>query len=324
MPLSGLSNDGLKLILFGGKGGVGKTTCAVVTGLYLSGSVPIATPSPATPAADKVLLISTDPAHSISDSLGQTIGSEIKAVVGVPHLSALEISAEKSLSRFKLDHEKEIKQIFATSTNLDEEDIDSAFALTIPGMDEVMGFKTIVDLIEAASYDKFIIDTAPTGHALRLVTLPELLDDWIKVMAKMRWKYRYMIQRFAGDYSPDKGDDFLLTMKKTVKKIDNLLKDPERCEFIAVTIPEDMAILETERLIHSLGVYGIKVKQLVVNNVLESRDCDFCRERHKDQEKYIAKIYNKFAGLNITLLPLQATELKGIASLQAYKDRLFI
>ena len=69
-----------------------------------------------------------------------------------------------------------------------------------------MGFKTIVDLIEEGKFDKYIVDTAPTGHALRLLTLPELLDDWIKVMAKMRWKYRYMVTSFAGKYKPDSAD----------------------------------------------------------------------------------------------------------------------
>ena len=77
-----------------------------------------------------------------------------------------------------------------------------------------MGFKTIVDLIEEGKFDKYVVDTAPTGHALRLLTLPELLDDWIKVMAKMRWKYRYMVASFAGKYRTDSADDFLIKHEK--------------------------------------------------------------------------------------------------------------
>src|SRR3990172_248577 len=147
----------LKLILFGGKGGVGKTTCAASSGLYLSKYF-------------RTLLISTDPAHSLSDSLGQEIGDQIREVRGVKNLYALEVSAEKALSNFKIEYEDEIKNILDTSTNLDHEDINSLFALPIPGIDEVMGFKTILDLIEKAEYDKYIVDTAPTGHALRLLT----------------------------------------------------------------------------------------------------------------------------------------------------------
>lgn len=311
MALTGLKEDALKLILFGGKGGVGKTTCASSTGFYLARQ------------GYKVLVISTDPAHSLSDSLGQKIGDETKGVEGVKNLSALEVNAQKALSQFKVKYEAQIKKIFDTSTYLDQEDIDSIFALPIPGIDEVMGFKTIVDLIEEAKFDKYIIDTAPTGHALRLLTLPELLDEWIKVLAKMRWKYRYMVETFSGKYNPDEGDDFLVEMKKTVKKIEGLLKDQNKCEFIAVTIPEDMAILETERLINNLNKYGIKVRQLAVNNVLELRDCEFCRERSKAQEEYVKQIRRKFSNLKTTIIPLQPREVKGIESLDNFKGFLF-
>lgn len=310
MALTGLLEPSLKLVLFGGKGGVGKTTCATSTGLYLAMDF-------------KTLLFSTDPAHSLSDSLSQKIGDEIKEVKGIKNLSALEVSAEKALSKFKIEYEDEIKKIFDTSTYLDHEDIDSLLALPIPGIDEVMGFKTIVDLIEQAQFDKYIGDTAPTGHALRLLTLPELLDEWIKVLAKMRWKYRYMVTRFAGKYRTDSADDFLMSMKKTVKKIEGLLKDQNRCEFIVVTIPEDMAILETERLLNNLNNYGIKVKQLVVNNVLESSECQFCRERKKGQEKYMNQIRKKFSNLKMTVIPLQPREVKGMDTLENFKKLLF-
>ena len=311
MALTGLKEDGLKLILFGGKGGVGKTTCASSAGLYLAKE------------GFKTLVISTDPAHSLADSLGQKIGDQIKEVQGVKNLSALEVNAQVALSQFKIKYESKIKKIFDTSTYLDQEDVDAFFALPIPGIDEVMGFKTIVDLIDDAKFDKYIVDTAPTGHALRLLTLPELLDEWIKVLAKMRWKYRYMVESFSGKYSPDEGDDFLVEMKKTVKKIENLLKDGKRSEFVAVTIPEDMAILETEKLVNDLNRYGIKVRQLLVNNVLESRDCQFCRERSKAQEEYIKQIRRKFSSLKTMVIPLQAQEVKGIESLEKMSRRLF-
>jgi arsenite-transporting ATPase len=310
MGLTGLTKNSLNLILFGGKGGVGKTTCASCTGLYLSKDF-------------KTLLISTDPAHSLADSLGQEIGGEIKEVKGVKNLSALEISAEKALSKFKLRYESQIRKILDTSTYLDQEDIASVFALPIPGIDEVMGFKMIVDLIEEAKFDKYIVDTAPTGHALRLLTLPDLLDDWVKVMAKMRWKYRYMVTTFRGKYKPDEGDDFLFEMKKAVKRIEGLLRDSQRCEFIAVTIPEDMAIKETERLIKSLDQYGMKVRQLVINNVFPECTCHFCQARREGQDKYIREIRDKFSDLKTTITPLQPREVKGIESLENFEEVLF-
>jgi arsenite-transporting ATPase len=310
MGLQGLKNASLKLILFGGKGGVGKTTCASATALYLAEDF-------------KTLLFSTDPAHSLADSLGQKLDDKPRKVNGIKNLSALEVNAEKALLKFKAEHGNEIKRIVETGTNLDTEDIDLVFALPIPGMDEVMGFKTMIDLIDEAKFDKYIVDTAPTGHALRLLTSPRLLDDWVKVMAKMRWKYRYMVERFAGQYTGDEGDDFLLSLKKTIRKIEDLLCDPNRCEFIAVTIPADMAILETERLINNLGKYGIKVRQLVINNVLESDGCQFCREKRKEQDRYINLIRGKFDGLKTTIFPLYAHEIKGLMVLADFKKQLF-
>jgi arsenite-transporting ATPase len=310
MGLKGLKETSLKLILFGGKGGVGKTTCACSTALYLAEDF-------------KTLLFSTDPAHSLADSLEQKLNDEPKEVKAVKNLSALEVNAEKALSKFKTEHEDEIKRIVETGTNLDAEDIDSVFALPIPGMDEVMGFKTMIDLIDEAKFDKYIVDTAPTGHALRLLSSPKLLDEWVKVMAKMRWKYRYMVERFAGKYEPDKGDDFLLSMKKTVKKIDDLLRDQTRCEFIAVTIPEDMAVLETARLITNLDKFGIKVRQMVINNVVESDGCKFCREKRKEQDRYINLIRRKFNGLKATMVPACSHEIKGLTTLADFKKQLF-
>jgi len=311
MGLTGLGDAPLKLILFGGKGGVGKTTCAASAGLYLSETF-------------KTLIISTDPAHSLSDSLGQKIGDGIEDIENVKNLSAIEISAKTAFSAFKARYEKEIKKIIDTSTYLDPEDVESVFALPIPGIDEVMGLKTIIDLIEEGRFDKFIVDTAPTGHALRLLTLPDMLDDWIRVMARMRWKYRYVATTFGGKYRPDEGDDFLVEMKKTVTRIHGLFKDGKRCEFIVVTIPEDMAVQETQRMIGDLNAYGIKVRQLVINNVVPRSDhCEFCIDKMKWQEVYIDYLGKQIGSTRITIIPLSPREVKGIDALGNFKELLF-
>ncbi len=310
MGLKGLKEPLLKLILFGGKGGVGKTTCACSAALCLAEDF-------------KTLVFSTDPAHSLSDSMGQTIGDQIKEVKGIKNLSALEVNAEKALAKFKIEHQGQLKKIMDTGTNLDDEDIDSILSLPIPGMDEMMGFKTMIDLIDEAAFEKYVVDTAPTGHALRLLSSHKLMDDWIKVMAKMRWKYRYMVETFAGKYRPDEGDDFLLTMKKVVKRIEDLLRDQNRSEFIPVTIPEDMAILETERLINSLSTYGIKVRQLIINNVLQSNGCQFCSEKARENQKYINQIERKFGRLERTIIPSQPREIRGLKALEDFKELLF-
>jgi arsenite-transporting ATPase len=312
VPLSGLFNKSLKLIFFGGKGGVGKTTCSASTALYLAEK------------GVKTLLFSTDPAHSLSDSLGQKIGEQIKQVKGVENLDALEISAEKSLVEFKREHEEEIREILETGTYLDEEDISQVLSLSIPGLDEVMGFKTIIDLMGQGEHDKYIVDTAPTGHALRLLSFPELLDDWIKVMAKIRWKYRYMVQSFSGRYDPDKADDLLLSLKKTVKKMQEIFKDPDQSEFIVVTVPEEMVVSETSHLVKMLKSYKVPLRHLVVNHIVlnEDHSCSFCRERRSHQLKYIEKIKLGFGDLEVSFLPLLPYEVRGLDRLREFGKRL--
>jgi len=310
MALAGLENNDLKLIIFGGKGGVGKTSCAIATALALSENF-------------KTLLISTDPAHSVSDCLEQQIGFKVQEVAGHKNLAAIEVVADEALSRFKTEHHGELKKLLETSTYLDNEDIDEMLTLSIPGIDEIMSFKTIIDFIEEGQYDKYVVDTAPTGHALRLISSPKLLDAWIKVAARMRWKYRYMVTRFSGTYKQDEVDAFLLSLKKTVKRIENLLKDKTKCEFIPVCIPEAMAIMETGRLLADLGTSGIISRQIIVNNVMVSEDCSFCKRRKAGQLKYIQQISKIFNHLNKVEVPLFAEEIKGIEALHQLKMFLF-
>lgn len=310
MTLTGLENSDLKLIIFGGKGGVGKTSCAVATALELSENY-------------KTLLISTDPAHSVSDCLGQQVGYKVVKVDGASNLSAIEVIAEEALSVFKTEHQSELKKLLTTSTNLDNEDIDEMLSLSIPGIDEIMSFKAIIDFIEEGQYDKYVVDTAPTGHALRLISSPRMLDAWIKVAAKMRWKYRYLITSFAGSYKQDEVDTFLLSLKKTVKRIEGLLQDKAKCNFIPVCIPEAMAISETTRLLADLEDFNIKARQIIINHVNVSEDCNFCKRRKAGQLKYIEQINEIFSELNKVEIPEFAEEIQGLESLKELRKFLF-
>ena len=310
MALAGLGNKDLNLIIFGGKGGVGKTSCAIATALALSQNF-------------KTLLISTDPAHSLSDCLEQQIGYSIVNIEGAANLSAIEVVAEEAMSEFIGSNRDELKKLLSTSTNLDDDDIEEMLALSVPGIDEVMSFKTIIDFMEEGNYEKYVVDTAPTGHALRLLSSPELLDEWIKMAAKMRWKYRYMITSFSGSYQPDDVDTLLLSLKKTVKRIENTLHDKNKCEFVPVCIPEAMAVNETERLINDLTKFGIFPGQMVVNNVMVSEGCDFCRKRKVGQSHYLKMIRERFRGLNVVEIPLFTVEIKGLRTLKRLIEFLF-
>ena len=310
MALTGLENKDLKLIIFGGKGGVGKTSCAIATALSLAENF-------------KTLLISTDPAHSISDCLEQQIGFNVVKVENTSNLSAIEVIADEALAIFINEHKLEMRKLLETSTNLDNEDINEMMTLSIPGIDEVMSFKTIIDFIEDGQYEKYVVETAPTGHALRLISSPKLLDEWIKVAAKMRWKYRYMITSFSGSYHQDDVDTFLFNLKKTVKRIENLLRDRTKCEFIPVCIPELMAISETRRLLNDLNKFEIIPQQIIINNVMVSDGCDFCKQRKLSQLPHLHEISNSFSTLNKVEVQMFAREIKGLDTLNQLRNCLF-
>ena len=177
--------------------------------------------------------------------------------------------------------------------------------------------------MDSQDYDLYIVDTAPTGHTLRLLALPELLDEWIKFLASLRWRYHYMVERFSGKEKIEKADEFLLMMKKTVKKVRGLLQDPEKTEFIVVTIPEAMGVLETEDLIKDLEKTHIPTSHIIINNIFPESKCDLCKSRRKNQEQYINEIKKKFSNFNISEIILQPEEIRGIKNLKNLAGELF-
>lgn len=310
MSLSDLSNASLQFVLFGGKGGVGKTTMAAATAIELA-------------RTQKVLLFTTDPAPSLADSFGQAIGNQPTAVTGIQNLFAMEIDARKVLKEFQEQYGNEILEILQQGTYLADEETEELFRLEIPGLDEVMSFKKIMDFMESSDYQIYLVDTAPTGHTLRLLTLPELLDNWIKFLATLRWKYHTMVRHFAREEQTTRTDKFLLDMKRTVKRVKGLLQNAEKAEFVVVTIAEKMAVAETEHLIKNLGQMQVPSHHIIINNIFPHEACDFAEQRRASQEKYIQAMKEKFRTWNITQVVLQPTEIQGIAGLQMLGAQLF-
>ena len=139
----------------------------------------------------------------------------------------------------------------------------------------------------------------------------------------MRWKYRYLITSFAGTYKQDEVDTFLLSLKKTVKRIESLLQDKAKCNFIPVCIPEAMAISETTRLLADLEDFNIKARQIVINHVMVSEDCSFCKQRKAGQTKYIQQINEIYSELDKVEIPEFAEEIQGLKSLKELIKFLF-
>lgn len=311
MSLTKLLDESLQFIMFGGKGGVGKTTMAAATAVELA-------------KHKKVLIFTTDPAPSLADSFGQAVGNEPTAVAGAGNLFAMEIDAKKVLAEFKQEYGQDILDILQQGTYLADKETEEIFNLDIPGLDEVMSLKKIMDFMDSLDYQVYIVDTAPTGHTLRLLMLPELLDNWIKFLAGLRWKYHAITRQFAQEARIEKADKFLLDMKKTVKKVRALLQDPDKTEFVVVTIAEKMGVAETEDLIASLNQMHIPSKHIIINNIFPKIESDFTEMRRKTQQKYIQEIKQKFATYTVTEVGLQQCEIQGIDSLKNLAGQLFL
>jgi arsenite-transporting ATPase len=311
MSLKPLLKKNFEFILFGGKGGVGKTSCASACALKLAD------------AGRKTLLFSTDPAHSLSNSWDQKFGNVPQAVKGVKNLAALEIDAAAVMEEFKKEYGEELTELFETSTYLDKEDIGSILTLPVPGMDEIMGLKKIMDFMEEKEYEVYVADTAPTGHTLRLLAMPQVIDHWIKVAAKMRWKYRYMVSRFSGKEFEVSVDRFLLDLKKAVRRVHEHLTNAQRSEFVVVTLAEAMVVRQTEDLVAALRREGIPSRHMIVNHLTPEGDCAFCRNRRKGQSRYVNELKQKFPEHEFTLVNEQMQEIRGKERLELLASLLF-
>ena len=313
MALRTLLNQPLQFIMFGGKGGVGKTTMASATALRLAKEY----------SKKKVLIFTTDPAPSLGDAFDQKITDKPTAIKGINNLFAMEIDAHKVFEEFKEEYGDDILDILQQGTYLEDKETENMFNLDIPGLDEIMGLKKITDFMNSQEYQIYIVDTAQTGHTLRLLTLPDLLDKWIKFLAGLRWKYHVMVAQFARKEVLEKADKFLLEMKKTVKTVKRLLQDSEKTEFVVVTIPEAMGVAETEDLISNLEKFSIPSHHIIINNVFPIMPSDFAKARRDFQEKHINTIKKQFGSHVITEITLQPNEIRGIPSLRELEKQLF-
>ena len=310
-----LKNEKFRLILFGGKGGVGKTTMAATTALSLAES---------SPNQRKILIISTDPAHSLSDSFGIEIGDRVTLIKGAGNnLFAHELDAARLLAGFKEENHDVIRKLVERGTYFDGEDIADFFDLSLPGMDEIMAIMEMSRLLKEHAFDVIIVDTAPTGHTLRMLDLPRQMNKWIDVMDLMQHKHRYMFRKFTGKkYVKDECDLFLDRLSSDVNRVLDLLTNRDETRFVPVVIPEPMSIDETKRLVASLEKIHVPVKEVVVNRVAENDGCRFCRSQKEDQKEPLMAIDQEFSAYGRVRVPLFASEIRGMAGLKRTADYL--
>ncbi|OIN96250.1 hypothetical protein AUJ66_06800 [Candidatus Desantisbacteria bacterium CG1_02_38_46] len=307
-----LCNPDLQFIIFAGKGGSGKTTSSAATALFLNKIKP----------EKKILVVSIDPAHSLGDSFSLTIGNKITHIA--KNLQGYEMDANELLEKYKTKYEKIIKEIAERGTFFDKEDIENFFLMSLPGLDEVMAIIKIANILNSREYDIIILDTAPTGHTTVFLSLPEKMENWIKVVDMMMEKHRYIAKRFVGKYVKDECDEFIQSQREDISKVKKLLIDSKTTEFVPVTIPEPMSIYEIKRLIQFVRGKKMSINSVVVNRIATGDDkCHFCLARKKEQEKYVNEIEENLAPYNLIKTPLFPEQIQGIEDLTLYGEILF-
>ncbi|EPS70053.1 hypothetical protein M569_04707, partial [Genlisea aurea] len=320
-----------KYYMLGGKGGVGKTSCASSLAVKFANN------------GHSTLVVSTDPAHSLSDSFAQDLSGGTLVPVQGPYspLFALEIDPEKAREELRGVNQKSggkgVKDFMdgmglgLIADQLGELKLGELLDTPPPGLDEAIAISKVIQFLESPEYNTFtriVFDTAPTGHTLRLLSLPDFLDASIGKILKLRQKISSATSAiksvFGQEENRDDAADKLEKLRDRMIKVRELFRDADSTEFIIVTIPTVMAISESSRLCVSLRKEGVPVKRLIVNQILppSASDCRFCAMKRKDQTRALNTIrsHPELSSLKMIEAPLVDVEIRGVPALQFLGD----
>lgn len=294
-----------KIIFLGGKGGVGKTTCSASYALYQA------------KRGLKTLLVSTDPAHSTSDIFETKINDTISNLL--PNLDAIEISGEKESKKYMDGVRASLKQIVSPIiVEQINKQIDAASIS--PGTEEAALFDKMIEIIieKYDEYDRIIFDTAPTGHTLRLLSLPELLGAWLDSLIQKRSKsVNLMSMALKGHKASDKDlekDEVISILKRRYDKVlaaKKIMMDDHHLSFIFVINAEKLPIDETAKAIKILEKYDVRVSSIIVNKILpDNMQDEFWISKKMQEQKYLNIIKETFKDKKIITLPLLKEDMK--------------
>jgi arsenite/tail-anchored protein-transporting ATPase len=243
---------GSRWTFVGGKGGVGKTTVAAAVAVELAES------------GSAVMVLSTDPAHSLGDALQEELSAEPRPLAALPGLQAFEVDAERERLRFLDRHRGSLAALIERGTYLDAEDVREVTGLALPGMDELGALLRLNEL--AAAFDgRIIVDTAPTGHTLRLLDLPAQALTWLDALDAMEAKHAAVASALVGRYAADAASEFLASLRQDLDRLARTLRDGTATRFVLVTTSEPGVLAETLRYRERLEARGIALAGIVVN-----------------------------------------------------------
>ncbi|KAI3403924.1 GET3 [Candida oxycetoniae] len=321
-----IQQDTLKWIFVGGKGGVGKTTTSSSIAVQLALQHP----------ESEFLLISTDPAHNLSDAFCQKFGKDARRVEGLSNLSCMEIDPEAAMT----DLQQQTQQ-FNNDPNDPLKNIMNEMTGSIPGIDEALSFMEVLKHIknqkvsendnkDRISYRTIIFDTAPTGHTLRFLQLPSTLQKLLGKFQQLSGKLGPMMSMLGGGAAGGQQDMFekLNEVQKNVAEVNEQFTDPDVTTFVCVCISEFLSLYETERMIQELMSYKMDVNSIVVNQLLfadnDENPCQRCVSRWKMQKKYLDQMAELYEDYHLVKMPLLGTEIRGVENLKKFSKFLMV
>jgi arsenite-transporting ATPase len=267
-------------VFFAGKGGVGKTTCAVEFARGIARR--------SRPGSDRTLIVSTDPAHSLGDLLGVRLAARPKNVGG--RVFAAELDAPRAFARWLSGNRRALTDILERGTWLDREDVGALLDLTIPGVDELAGLIEISTLARGP-YQHVVVDTAPTGHMLRLLAAPAAVIAVADVLDALQEDHRIIRARLAGASTGDAADRLIELLARQATEVAALLADRTRTSFHWVMLPEQLSIAETDDGLEALARAHVEVAEVIVNRVWpRGARCRVCDRRRASDRASLRRI----------------------------------
>ena len=312
--LKHLDQESKRLIMIGGKGGVGKTTCASAIALHFSLQ------------GKKTLIISSDPTPSLSDIFEMEIGDQETPIQSVKNLYGIEISSEVVLKKWKERFGPEIYEVVSSFASVDYDFVE--YIGGAPGIEEEYMLSYILELVDSGQYDLVVWDTAPAGHTLRLLHLPQIFLKHLEAATKFYMNLYSTFEKLKDTVRLKKGKRSLLEIisgwEGLAEKVVQFIRDPQKSEFIIVTIPEALGVKQTERIIKDFDEYQLKVNHLIVNYVIQQADCDFHRMRQEMQRAYVKILTDQYSHrIHLIETPLFPHEIKGVERIGRVSEILF-
>jgi len=285
-----------RLLLFGGKGGVGKTTVSAAVALQLAATRP-------------VILFTTDPASNLGDLFGTEVSKPANLTIEV-------LDAEALYQRFLAKNLDAFLELGDRGTYLDRDELRRFFELSLPGVDELMAWMRIGELVEEHDGATVVVDTAPTGHALRMLSSSGHFRQLAEALAAMQEKHRAMMRQLTRHDVRDAMDSFLESFAAEAERRRALLADATRTAFVPVLLSEPWVVEQTRRLIAEVRGDGVDVPLAVLNRAAVECDCRRCRRRTEaDREAHGA-----FAPLELIDAPRACLPLDSPAALMAWLE----